>query len=187
MKKKPIEIKIAFLSDKQEGNTDFITNFLEENTTQKNINDKIPHYISETKIDANNETTNFKIKMYYFNEKNDKYNSIIVSCNCVFILFDMTVRKSFERLLDDWILYVRDTCKFKELVIILGNYFKENDILTTDKEEIEELIETSEIKGIFIDFGKLDNIQKKETLDNIIRNCCLATKDDSNGNDCLIF
>ena len=187
MKKKPISIKVAFLGDKKVGKTTFIKNFAGEESAAKVIKDKGPHFVFDSKVETDNETTTFKISIFKFSEKNDKYTSVIVDCHCVFILFDMSKRESFERLLDYWIVYVRDVCKYKGQIIILGNYFNVNDFLTTDKDEVNELIEVCEIHGYFIQIGDLSNSQKKEALNKIIENCCRATKNAYNQNDCFIF
>ena len=99
----------------------------------------------------------------------------------------MSKRESFERLLDYWILYVRDVCKYKGEIIILGNYFKLNDFLTTDKEEMNDLIDVCGIQGSFIEIGNLSNSQKKEELNKIIENCCKDTKNAYDQNVCCIF
>ena len=162
MSKKPISVKVAFLGDKKVGKTTFIKNYAGEKSELKVAKEKGPHFVFNSEIKIDDQTsTNFKISIFKFSEKNDKYASIIADCHCVFILFDMSKRESFERLLDCWIVFVRDICKYKGQIIILGNYFNANDFLTTDKDEVNELIEVCEIHGCFIQIGDLDNVQKQ--------------------------
>ena len=187
MKKKPISVKVAFLGDKKVGKTTFIKNFAGEESLPKSIKEKGPHFVFNSKVEINNEIITFKISIFKYSEKNDKYNSNIANCHCVFILFDMSKRESFERLLDYWILYVRDVCKYKGKIIILGNYFRLNDFLTTDKEEMNDLIDVCGIQGSFIEIGNLSNSQKKEELNKIIENCCKDTKNAYDQNECFIF
>ena len=187
MSKKPIPIKVAFLGDKKVGKTTFIKNYAGEESQLKISKEKGPHFIFNTEIKINNEISTFKISIFKFSEKNDKYASTISDCHIVFILFDMSKRESFERLLDCWILYVRDVCKYKGQIIILGNYFNENDFLTTDKEEMNNLIEVCEINGQFIEIGNLDNAKKKKEINKIIENCCMLIKTSYSQNECFIF
>ena len=185
MSKKPIPVKVAFLGDQKVGKTTFIKNYAGEKSEVKIAKEKGPHFIFNTEIKIDEETSTFKISIFKFSEKSDKYTSVIADCHCVFILFDMSKRESFERLLDYWIIYVRDVCKYKSQIIILGNYFNKNDFLTTDKDELKDLIEVCEIRGEFIEIGNLDNSQKKEQLNKIIENCCRVTKTVYNQNECL--
>ena len=188
MSKKPISVKVAFLGDKKVGKTTFIKNYAGEKSELKVAKEKGSHFVFNSEIKIDDQTsTNFKISIFKFSEKNDKYASIIADCHCVFILFDMSKRESFERLLDYWILYVRDVCKYKGEIIILGNYFKLNDFLTTDKEEMNDLIDVCGIQGSFIEIGNLSNSQKKEELNKIIENCCKDTKNAYDQNECFIF
>lgn len=44
---------------------------------------------------------------------------------CVIIIFDMT--KAFDILLDKWLIWLRDSCKYEGKVIILGYIDSAND------------------------------------------------------------
>ena len=84
----------------------------------------------------------------------------------------MTKRESFERLLDTWIIFLRDTSGYKGKIIILGNYSKEDDFLTTDDDEVKELIQVCEINGEFHKIGTKSNEEKKELIKGFINNAC---------------
>ena len=132
------------------------------------------------------ENFEFKINIYEFSDTEKRAN-IVKDCQCVFILFDMTKREAFERLLDTWIIFLRDTSAYKGKIIILGNYSHEEDFLTTDEEEVKELIQVCEINGEFHKIGTKSNEEKKELIKGFINNACTQYIQGKKQDDCLIF
>jgi len=132
------------------------------------------------------ENFEFKINIYEFSDT-EKRSNIVKDCQCVFILFDMTKREAFERLLDTWIIFLRDTSGYKGKIIILGNYQNESDFLTTDEEEVKELIQVCEINGEFHKIGTKSNEEKRELIKEFINNACNQYVQGKKQDDCLIF
>ena len=185
MSKKTISInmKIAFLGDPNVGKSNFIKNYVGDSSIQKEKKDKGPHFVFLNKKD----NYEFKINIYEYSDTEKRAN-IIKDCQCVFILFDMTKREAFERLLDTWIIFVRDTCGYKGKVIILGNYSNENDFLTTDEDELKELIQVCDINGEFHRIGTKSNEEKKELINLFIDDACTQIiQGKKNQDDCSIF
>ena len=183
MSKKPINVsmKVAFLGDPKIGKSNFIKNYIGEGTVPKDKN-KGPHFIFHNKLD----NYDFKINIYEYSDT-EKHSSVIKDCQCVFILFDMTKREAFERLLDTWIIFLRDTSAYKGKIIILGNYSHEGDFLTTDEEEVKELIQVCEINGEFHKIGTKSDEEKKELIKGFINNACTQYIQGKKQDDCLIF
>ena len=195
-KKKDKSIKICFLGDEGVGKKEFIENYLskidEKNKKKEKPDKNKPEGIVITKQIAE---TKMKISIYQFSEEDEKYINLIQQTQCVFVLFDMSSRDSFDSLLDKWIIWLREQCKFVGLVMILGNYEKkEKDaFLTTNKEEIEEMIKVSEISGRFEEIGNKTNEEKIQLIDMLINEAeeygKKANLDSKKGDDknCIIF
>ena len=169
MSKKPISVsmKVAFLGDPKVGKSNFIKNYAGEGSVTKDKKEKGPHFVFLNRL----ENYEFKINIYEYSDT-EKHSSVIKDCQCVFILFDMTKREAFERLLDNWIIFVRDTSGYKGKIIILGNYNNEKDFLTTDEDEVKELIEVCDINGEFHRIGIKTNEEKKELIKGFINAAC---------------
>ena len=185
MSKKTVSVsmKVAFLGDKGVGKTNFIKNFVGEGSATKDKKDKGPHFVFINKI----ENYEFKINIYEYCD-NEKHSSVIKDCQCVFILFDMTKREAFENLLDKWIIFIRDTSGYKGKIIILGNYSNEEDFLTTDEEEVSELIQVCDINGEFHKIGTKSNEEKKELIKGFINGACSQyIQGKKKQDDCSIF
>ena len=182
MSKKHINVKVAFLGDPKIGKSELIKNYAGEKSITKEKKEKGPHFIFLNRL----ENFEFKINIYEFSDT-EKHANIIKDCQCVFILFDMTKREAFERLLDTWIIFLRDTSGYKGKIIILGNYSNENDFLTTDEDEVKELISVCEINGEFIKIGTKSNEEKKELIKEFINNACSQYVKSKKPDDCLIY
>ena len=185
MSKKAINVsmKVAFLGDPKIGKSNFIKNYTGESSVTKDKKEKGPHFIFHNKLD----NYDFKINIYEYSDT-EKHASVIKDCQCVFILFDMTKREAFERLLDNWIIFVRDTSTYKGKIIILGNYADEKDFLTTDEDEVNELIQVCDINGEFHRIGTKSNEEKKELIKGFINAACSQyVQGKKNNDDCLIF
>ena len=195
-KKKDKSIKICFLGDEGVGKKEFIENYLskidEKNKKREKPDKNKPEGIVITKQIAE---TKMKISIYQFSEEDEKYINLIQQTQCVFVLFDMSSRDSFDSLLDKWIIWLREQCKFVGLVMILGNYEKKekDDFLSTNKEEIEEMIKVSEISGRFEEIGNKTNEEKIQLIDMLINEAeeygKKANLDSKKGDDknCIIF
>ena len=185
MSKKPISVsmKVAFLGDPKVGKSNFIKNYAGEGSVAKDKKEKGPHFVFLNRL----ENYEFKINIYEYSDT-EKHSSVIKDCQCVFILFDMTKREAFERLLDNWIIFVRDTSGYKGKIIILGNYSNEKDFLTTDEDEVNELIQVCDINGEFHRIGTKTNEEKKELIKGFINAACSQyVQGKKNQDDCLIF
>ena len=184
MSKKPISVsmKVAFLGDPKVGKSNFIKNYAGEDSVTKDKKDKGPHFVFLNKI----QNYEFKINIYEYSDT-EKRTSVIKDCQCVFILFDMTKRDSFERLLDNWIIFVRDVCAYKGKIIILGNYQSAEDFLITDEDEVNELIQVCEIQAKFMRIGTISNDQKRQMIKNIIDEACSQYAKTKKNDDCIIF
>ena len=184
MSKKPIQVnvKVAFLGDPKIGKSEFIKNYAGENSALKDKKDKGPHFLIKNTMN----NYEFKINIYEYSES-EKYANIIKDCQCVFILFDMTKRDSFERLLDNWIIFVRDVCAYKGKIIILGNYQSAEDFLITDEDEVNELIQVCEIQAKFMRIGTISNDQKRQMIKKIIDEACSQYAKTKKNDDCIIF
>ena len=123
--KKTVNLKLIILGDKGIGKTTLIKDYLQLQNSNKDNKDKKDKekerekYVFSQEIDS----TQLKITIYEFSEKSEKLTKDINDCHCVLIIFDMSNRKSFENLLDNWLLYLRDICHYKGLVFIFGNHF----------------------------------------------------------------
>ena len=99
----------------------------------------------------------------------------------------MTKREAFERLLDTWIIFLRDTSGYKGKIIILGTYLNEKDFLTTDENEVKELIQVCDINGEFHAIGTKSNEEKKELIKGFINSACSKKIKKKKQDDCVIF
>ena len=109
MSKKTVNVKVAFLGDPKIGKSEFIKNYAGEGSVAKDKKEKGPHFVFLNKL----ENYEFKINIYEYSDT-EKHSSVIKDCQCVFILFDMTKREAFERLLDNWIIFVEILVDIKE-------------------------------------------------------------------------
>lgn len=123
--------------------------------------------------------------------KFDKSNLNIKDVNCFVVFFDMTDRSSFEKLLNDYIIPLRDK-NFRGCLIILGSYVpKEDTVLMTDEEEINNMIKVTQIDTKFsfvkhLDIGKIKGDEKYNTLSNVIFEAS-SKMTDKNEVGCMLF
>ena len=136
--------------------------------------DLIETYINERKIGETKtkkdgfsfiksfkDNNSMKLNIYEFSDIPDKKAKDIANHQCVIIIFDMTSRESFENILDKWIKFLRDI-KYTNSIILFGT-INPNDkeaLPMTDAEEIEYLIQVTEIKGQFYDIGNKSEQEK---------------------------
>ena len=116
-----------------------------------------------------------------------KINSAINESHCVLILFDMGSRKSFENLLEEWLIFLREGCHYKGLVFIFGKHQDENQLLKTDEKEINEMIKVSEVECSFFNIADKSNEDINKIIDELIVNSVENAKNNQNKKDCFIF
>lgn len=109
------------------------------------------------------------IDIHDLSEKNE---SIINESECVIIVFDMNNSIAFNNLLDEWLIWLRDTCKYNKKIGIIGNYSNNPDSIhyRITNEEVYDLIISSETSPIFIHVGLLSEEEKGKAIDQLINN-----------------
>jgi GTPase SAR1 family protein len=162
--------RICVLGDNKVGKSFFINSYL-TSVSQKCIklfNDK-----NKIEITKQFKNQNYVIKITEFSSKEDKnIKEKLDESNCVFIIFSMIDRDSFDNLYNKWIIYLREVIHYDRLIIILGNYFNinlKNKFLITDEDEMKKLSEISEVKFIFYEIGNKTKDEKIELIDNLIK------------------
>ena len=185
--KKTVNLKLIILGDKGIGKTTLIKDYIQSlssNNQNKDKKEKEYKYTFSKELDS----TQLKITIYEFSERSEKATKDINDCHCVLILFDMANRKSFENLLDNWLIYLRDICHYKRLVFIFGNHFLRSNSLMTDEDEIKEIIKVSEVKCEFHNIGKNEFFENNDIINKLIENVFELTKNNIlNKKDFVIF
>ena len=179
-----MKLNISIFGEKNVGKSKLIKDYI----TEKNFGDLKDKggYISFNKPfrDGNS----MKLNLYEYSDIPDKKIKDIASHQCIIIMFDMTSRKAFEDVLDKWVKFLREI-KYSNSIILFGtiNYNNPKALPMTDEEEIKELIEVAEIKGIFHDIGNKDSKAKNELIDNLIETSYEEAKNNMKNKDCMIF
>ena len=155
-------VNIIFLGGEGVGKSEFISNYLSKLTT---VPVEKPECKEIKKIIGN---YSINITIYEYSVINDKIIQIINKCHCAFIIFNMTSRESFDDLYDRFLITLRDVCKFEGMIIILGNYFSYDSTLSTNKDEIQELINVSQTLSRFYEIGNKNNDEKVQLIDSLI-------------------
>ena len=184
--KKLLSLKLILLGDKNIGKSTLIKNYIESSKSIQQKKDKE----KEGKFSFIKElgSTQFKITITKYSEKSEKIINSINDSHCVFIIFDMGSRKSFERLLDDWLIFLRDSCKYKGTVFIFGKHYNPNDPLMTDEDEIKQMIKVSEVECSFYNIGNNEIDENNIIIDKLINSAVENAKsNNSNKKDCVIF
>ena len=134
------------------------------------------------------DSNSMKLNIYEYSDIPDKKAKDIANHQCVIIMFDMTERKSFEDVLDKWIKFLREI-KYTNTIILFGtvNPNDKNALPMTDKEEINYLIEVTEIKGEFYDIGNKNEKEKCDLIDSLIESSYEDAKTNMNKKDCIIY
>ena len=170
------EIHLSILGEKEIPKLDLIRYYLQSNN------------ISEIKPKAGRlyfEIDKTKVKIYEYSETQDIKNKDLVTNQCVIIIFDMTKRKSFMDVLDKWIKYLREI-KYNKKIILFGTGNK--DALTmTDSQEVNYLIEISQIQGEFYDLRNMEKPQICKLIDRLIEKIFEQSKSNVNKKECNIF
>ena len=152
-------LKLVILGEKDIGKSPLIEDYLSKSGIKPIKNENYTK-VSFIKILPSSEELKIQIKT--FNEKTDKINSAINESHCVLILFDMGSRKSFENLLEEWLIFLRDTCNYKGVVFIFGKHLDKNKLLKTDEKEINQMIKISEVDCSFFNIAdkSVEDIRK---------------------------
>ena len=134
------------------------------------------------------DNTSMKLHFYEFSELPDKKGKDIATHQCIIIMFDMSTRKNFEDVLDKWIKFLREI-KYSNSIILFGTTNPENPnaLHMTDEEEIQSLIEVTEIKGKFYYIGDKTEKEKCDLIDVLIETSYEEAKNNINKKDCIIF
>ena len=147
------------------------------------------NYHLKLKKELNNEV--FHLQVYEFNSINaERIQQLVPDTCCVFIIFDITNRGTFTNLLNTWLIWLRDTIKYQGAVFILGNIIDNTKFRCTDKDEILELIQVSEVQAQYFEVGDQSNNEKNAQIDKLIMEAEDEKKkraDGSKDKNCLIF
>ena len=165
MSKKLLSLKLIILGQKYVGKTALIKEYIK---SSKSIHQKKEKEGKISFIKELDSSQQFKITINRFSEKSEKIINTINESQCVVILFDMASRKSFENLLDDWLIFLRDSCHYKGQVFIFGKHCDKNEPLMTDEIEIKEMIKISEVESTFYNIGNNEIEENNEIIDQLI-------------------
>ena len=184
--KKTLEkkLKISFVGDNDKELSNLIDIYVKQNS--KDLKEKDNAKIIYTTIT----NTKYELKIYKFTNKDERHISFIQDSQAIFITFDLSDRKSFDRFYDYWIMWLRDTCKYEGLIIILGNYTKENENnLCTNDDEINSRITLSEVTAKYEKIGGMDDDQIVELFNSLMKEAdehdMRMEKNDDNHGDSL--
>ena len=189
--KKIPNLKITLLGQKNIGKSELVKEYMNSSKSIKPTK-KDKDIEKENKISFIKEFESsqfkFKISINKYSEKSEKIINNVNESHCVIIIFDMSSRKSFEKLLDDWLIFLRDSCNYKGKVFIFGKHYNVNEPLMTDEDEINEMIRVSEVNCKFYNIGKNDTSQNNAIFDKLINTALEYEKANSvNKKDCNIF
>lgn len=188
--KKIPNLKITLLGQKNIGKSKLVKEYMNSSksiTPKKDKDKEKENKISFIK-EFDSSQFKFKISINKYSEKSEKIINSVNESHGVLILFDMGSRKSFEKLLDDWLIFLRDSCKYKGQVFIFGKHNNVSEPLMTDDDEIKEMIKVSEVNCTFYNIGKNDTSQNNAIFDTLINTAVQYAKANSaNKKDCNIF
>ena len=184
--KKTLEkkLKISFVGDNDKELSHLIDIYVKQNS--KDLKEKDNAKIIYTTIT----NTKYELKIYKFTNNDERHISFIQDSQAIFITFDLSDRKSFDRFYDYWIMWLRDTCKYEGLIIILGNYTKENENnLCTNDDEINSRITLSEVTAKYEKIGGMNDDQIVELFNSLMKEAdehdMRMEKNDDNHGDSL--
>lgn len=164
MTKSEKSLKISFIGDNSEELSHLIDIYIKKNS--KDLKEKNNAKIIYTTI----KDTKYELKIYKYTDQDERNVPILQESQAIFITFDLSNRKSFDRLYDYWIIWLRDFCKYEGLIIILGNYTKEQeDNLCANDDEIESIIKVSEVTAKYEKIGAMDDEQIVELFDSLMK------------------
>ena len=179
---KKISLNITIFGEKEIPKLDLIQTYINDRKFGERKQKKDGLSFVKTFRDSNS----MKLNIYEYSDIPDKKAKDIANHQCVIIMFDMTERKSFEDVLDKWIKFLREI-KYTNTIILFGTTNNKNALPMTDKEEIEYLIEVTEIKGEFYDIGNKTEKEKCDLIDSLIESSYEDAKNNLNKKDCIIY
>ena len=179
---KKISLNITIFGEKEIPKLDLIQSYINDRKFGERKQKKDGLSFVKTFRDSNS----MKLNIYEYSDIPDKKAKDIANHQCVIIMFDMTERKSFEDVLDKWIKFLREI-KYTNTIILFGTTNNKNALPMTDKEEIEYLIEVTEIKGEFYDIGNKTEKEKCDLIDSLIESSYEDAKNNLNKKDCIIY
>ena len=183
--KKLPSLKLIILGEKNIGKYTLIKEYIKSSNANIQKKDKEGKISFIKELYSNQQ---FKIIINQYSEKSEKIIGSINESHCVFILFDMSSRKSFEKLLDEWLIFLRDSCHYKGLVFIFGKHYDKKQPLMTDDDEIKHMIKVSEVDCSFYNIGNNNTEENNKIIDKLISNAFENSKNNSsNKKDCIIF
>ena len=179
---KKISLNITIFGEKDIPKLELIQTYIKD----RNFGDRKPKKDGLSFVKTFKDTNSMKLNIYEYSDIPDKKAKDIANHQCVIIMFDMTERKSFEDVLDKWIKFLREI-KYTNTIILFGTVNDKNALPMTDKEEIEYLIEITEIKGTFYDIGNKTEKEKCDLIDSLIETSYEEAKNNLNKKDCIIY
>lgn len=161
------EINVCLLGKDNEKNRELILNF---SSSDDEITEKVEIIIIQKTIRG----FSYKINFFFTDINEDKLTETVTKSICIFVLFDMNDRESFEMILENWLIWLRDKYKFERRIVLLGDYIKPEDskcefFLAVDDSEVHQMIKVSDIDQIeFLRIGDMGMNKKNATLEDII-------------------
>ena len=165
MTKNEKSLKISILGDDEGDNEKLREKYIKDNNPTNKGEGK---GIMITKLIQN---IQYKLTFLEFSEK-DKDDRIIPSIQdsqALFIQFDLRDRESFTNLIDNWIIWLRDYCKYEGFIVILGNYKKIDDSDTITEEEIDTMIRVSDVTAKYVKIAEMSDEELKEKFDELMK------------------
>ena len=174
------ELHISMFGEKEVPKLDLIRYYLKT----KNYREIKP---KEGRITFEIKTSSItQVKIYEYSDVQNVRNKDVANNNlCVFIIFDMTNRKSFLNILDKWIKYLREV-KYNNKIILFG-VGKKEVLPVTDEKEINYLISICKMDGEFHDLRNMEESDKCKLIDDLIESIFISARNINNKKDCNIF
>ena len=164
MTKSEKSLKISFIGDNSEELSHLIDIYVKKNS--KDFKEKNKAKIIYTTI----KETKYELKIYKFTDQDERIVPVLQESQAIFITFDLSNRKSFDRLYDYWLIWLRDFCKYEGLIIILGNFTAENENnLCANDDEIESIIKVSEVTAKYEKIGTKSDDEIVELFDGLMK------------------
>ena len=168
-KTKPVSITIQIMGDEDSGREEFLSNLLSNfslkgkllKTTKIN---NVEYSVIESTFD--NKRINVNITL------NSKRSfNVLKDADCIIIMFNMTKRSSFESLLTNYLVWLRENGPEIKCLYVIGNCpdKTEDKRLVTDDEEVKELLQVSKlekkiIRGCYLNISDLNDEEKIEKI-----------------------
>lgn len=165
MTKNEKSLKISILGDDEGDNEKLREKYIKDNNPTNKGEGK---GIMITKLIQN---IQYKLTFFEFSEK-DKDDRIIPSIQdsqALFIQFDLRDRESFTNLYDNWIIWLRDYCKYEGLIVILGNYKNNDSSDTITEDEIDNMIRVSDVTVKYVKIAEMSDEELKEKFDELMK------------------